>query len=209
MGPGISLATARRFGRAGFDIAMIARRKSYLDKLTEELDKEGYAAHGFEGDAADFDSLRQAFTQIKKQLGHTSLLLYNVSVYREAVPTQLDPETAMQDFRANVGGALVAVQEVAGNMREQKAGTILITGGGTAVDPFPLVASLGIGKAGIRNLSMNLAAELEPHGIHVATVTVCGMVAPETRYAPELIAEEFWKLYRQPQGEFQHEVIYR
>ena len=207
MGPGISYSLAKKFGSQGCTIAIVSRNENRLKKFQEDLRNQNIDCHYSVADAADFESLISTFEKIDQKLGKTDILIYNVSVFREANPTELDAETCVQDFRANVGGALVSVQQVAPYMKANKKGKILITGGGQGIDPHPPFSSLAIGKAAIRNLAMSLAGELESFGIHVATVTVCGMVAPDTRFAPNIIAEEFWKLYKQPSGMYQKEVI--
>ena len=208
MGSGISLSVAKRFAKEGYKITMIGRREFYLEKLKNQLAEEGVEAYYFIADVSDFEKLKTTFDQIKKEQGDTEVLVYNVSVFREATPTQLDAETCVKDFRANVAAALVAVQQVVQEMKNKKRGTILITGGGQALEPYPAYSSLAIGKAGIRNLSYSLHGELKPFGIHVATITINGMVAPNTQFAPDLICEEFWRLHQQPESEFEREVIF-
>jgi hypothetical protein len=66
-----------------------------------------------------------------------------------------------------------------------------------------------MGKASLRNLCFSLAAELEPAGIHVATVTVAGFVEPGTYFDPDLIVEKYWELHSQPVGMWEREIIYR
>lgn len=96
-------------------------------------------------------------------------------------------------------------------MRQRGQGSILMTGGGLALDPTPMpeYAGLAAGKAALRNLAYSLAAELGPVGIHVATVTVAGIVRRGTHHNPDDIAEAFWALHRQPAGAWETEVIYR
>ena len=86
-------------------------------------------------------------------------------------------------------------------------GTIVITGG--MPEPDPAFTSLSLGKAGVRALTTLLASEYGPAGIHVATVTVGGAVAPGGRYDPDTIAEHYWRLHTQPPQAWEHEVIAR
>ena len=72
---------------------------------------------------------------------------------------------------------------------------------------MPAYTTLGIGKAGLRNLCFSLYQELKSKGIHAATVTIKGFVKPGTKWDPDAIAEEFWKLYLQKPGEFEREII--
>ena len=75
-------------------------------------------------------------------------------------------------------------------------------------EPIPEVTSLSLGKAGVRALTELLARAYEPAGVHVATVTVAGAVAPGTAFDPDDIAEEYWRLHTQPAGSWEREVLY-
>jgi len=84
-------------------------------------------------------------------------------------------------------------------MKARRSGTILFTGGGLALDPWPQMSSLAIGKAGIRNLAWSLHKDLKPHGVRVATVTVAGVAQPGAGpLDPAAIAEVFFALHQQP-----------
>ena len=73
---------------------------------------------------------------------------------------------------------------------------------------MPEVTSLSLGKAGVRALAALLARAYEPAGVHVATVTVAGAVAPGSAFDPDEIAEEYWRLHAQPAGAWEREVLY-
>ncbi|MFE4174025.1 SDR family NAD(P)-dependent oxidoreductase [Streptomyces sp. NPDC056909] len=49
-GSGLGVSLARRFGREGFRVALVARRKDRLDALVEQLAGEGIEAAAFPGD---------------------------------------------------------------------------------------------------------------------------------------------------------------
>jgi NAD(P)-dependent dehydrogenase (short-subunit alcohol dehydrogenase family) len=208
-GPGLSQAIASRFGREGYSIALIARRSETLAGYTQELAAEGIEAKGFVGDAGDNGSLVNAFAQIRQSLGHPGVLIYNAAALKTGGPLQLSAEDLVQDFRVNVAGALTAVQQVVIPMQSRKQGTILLTGGGLGLDPYPDYLSLSLGKAAIRNLALSLAKSFEPDGIHVATVTICGFIQPGTHFAPDLLAQEYWALHAQAPGSWQREEIYQ
>ncbi len=208
VGPGIGLAVARRFAREGMDIALIARSGERLEAYREALAPLGTAVQTCTGDAADPHELAKAFQDIRERLGSPEVLVYNASVLKEAPPSRLSPEGFLREFRTNCAGALVCAGEVLPEMRRRGQGTIMVTGGGLALKPhFPL-ASLSIGKAAVRTLALMLAEELEPEGIHVATVTVAGFVQPGTRLDPDTIAEAYWRLHKEPRGGWTREVLF-
>jgi hypothetical protein len=60
----------------------------------------------------------------------------------------------------------------------------------------------------VRALAVLLDTQFGPSGIHVATVTVAGTVAPHTAFDPDAIADEYWRLHAQPAGRWERVVVY-
>jgi len=209
LGPGIGMALAHRFGCEGYSLSLMARRPETLNAACTELAAKGITAKSYPADAGKVEPLRQAIAAAIAAGGTPDLLIYNAAAVTPKPASLLEPEQLLRDFSTGVAGAMVAAQAVLPAMRAARKGSILFTGGGFAFEPMPNLASLGIEKAAIRNLAFALAKELAPEGIHAGTVTVGGMVKPGTPFAPELIAEEFWKLHNQPAGTFEREIVYR
>jgi NAD(P)-dependent dehydrogenase (short-subunit alcohol dehydrogenase family) len=200
-GPGIGAAVARRFVAGGFEVLGLAR---------DPARHAGLAGSGITLAAADAgrpESLAAALPAA------TGVLVYNAYRMTPAVygPSALTPAELMEDFAVNVAGAMAAAQAVLPGMRRDGRGTILFTGGGLAFDPTGWLpaASLAIGKAGLRSLAASLHAELAPQGIHAATVTIAGAVAPGTAFDPERIAEAYWSLHDEPRGAFRAEHVFK
>lgn len=210
-GPGVSLAVARRFHREGFRLALVARNARKVDGYAADLQTDATLpeVRGYAADVSEPASLRAVFDAIHAAQGPTDALVYNPSVFHETMASALDFNTLVDDFKICCAGLLPAVQAVLPSMRRRGAGTILVTGGGTALEPYPLYASLSVGKAAVRNLTLSLHEELRPAGIHVATVTIAGAVAAGGRFDPGAIAEAYWELYRQPADQRTREVIFR
>lgn len=207
-GMGLDLALARRFARENFHITLLARRAETLNEQVDLLRQAGAAADGFSADAADPQSLINAFAQLHAQLGVPQVLIYNAAVIQSTIPSELSQDRLHHDFQVNVASALLSAQQVIPHMKNQQRGTLLITGGGLALSPVSEYAALALGKAALRNLCYTLGAELAPAGIHVATVTVCGYISPGTHFDPDRIAEAFWNLHAQTPGTWEREIIY-
>ena len=146
---------------------------------------------------------------IASESGDIEVLVYNAAGVRYKPLAELGAEEFNADLRVSVGGALAAAQAVLPAMRSNGRGTLLFTGGGFAFEPMPVLASLGVGKAGIRNLAYSLFADLKESGIHAATVTICGVVKPGTPFDPERIAEAYWSLHAQPKAGFEREFLFK
>jgi NADP-dependent 3-hydroxy acid dehydrogenase YdfG len=199
-GPGISAATARRFGAAGYAVGLIGRRQGALAGLGEELRQSVSSVEWAGADAADPRSLGVAVTALVEHLGPVDVLLYNVSVGRQAAVPDLAPEDLLGDLAAGAVGLQTAVRAALPGMRERGSGTVLVTGSGAADRPIPSMASLGVQKAALRALAEVQARALAPEGIHVATVTVRGLVGEDRPIPPDRVAALYADLVAETAG---------
>lgn len=208
MGGKNGLALARKFGKNGFVVAMLARNKDQLEYYQQQLTSEQIESYYYLTDAADPDSIRASLRYVQGSLGDIDVLIYNVAAIGQTLLSETSPKKLLQDFQVNVVGAVVAAQEVLPSMEARKEGKIFFTGGGLALNPHYQYGSLGIGKAGIRSAAYSLHQEVRAKGIHVATVTIQGFIqADDEKYNPDAIAEQFWALYEQRE-DFDAEIQY-
>lgn len=203
------MGVAKVFGKEGYTLALLARNPTKLETNSQELRQAGYSVHTIVADAGDRDSLINAFTQIRTELSDPEVLIYNAAAFTPGKPSSISFEQLIADFQVNVAGALVAAQQVTPAMKVNRRGTILLTGGGLALNPFAAASSLAIGKAGIRSLAFSLAQELAGTGIRVGTVTICGTVKPGTHFDPDVIAQSYIALHKQLPDTPEIEVIYK
>jgi short-subunit dehydrogenase len=195
-GNGISKSVAEKFGKENFSVCLLSRRKEKLEKLTAELVEKGIDAHFFVADAGDSETMKDAFDQIWEKFDFVDVLHYNAAKLKQVNIINETSDSLTRDFKLNVGGVMTALKLVLPDMEKKTSGTILLTGGGFALQPDPLYGSLAIGKAGLRNLAQSLNTALSSKNIFVGTVTVCGFVSENSeQHSPTIIAERFWQLY--------------
>ena len=199
-GPGISAATARRLGRDGYAVGLIGRRQGALAQLGADLRQSVRHVEWAGADAGDPRSLGVAVAALVEKLGPVDVLLYNVSIGREAAVPDLAPEDLLADLAAGAVGLQTAVRAALPGMRERGSGTVLVTGGGSADRPIPSMASLGVQKAALRALAEVQARALAAEGIHVATVTVRGLVGEEKQISPDRVAALYAELVAETAG---------
>jgi NADP-dependent 3-hydroxy acid dehydrogenase YdfG len=193
-GPRLGEAVARRFGRDGYDVALIARDEQRLADLGGQLKADGITAGWTTADIGDAAELSAAIGRFVDYTGRVDVLLHNVSVWRDASTLELAPADLLADLSIGAASLLTAAQAVVPSMRAAGRGTILATGSGVADRPSPGRASLGTQKAALRALVQALDADLRPEHIHCATVTVRGPIKDGTDLAPERIADVFAEL---------------
>ena len=237
VGQGLGLALARRFAQgdgvgAGMRVAALARGAANVRRCQDELRAEGLDVTGIVADAGDPAAMDAAFARIDAELGACSVLVYNAAIIEPArfVTTSSaayiggDPGTksawrahgvpadfAYLDacFRTNVAGALHAAQLALPGMRARGAGTILLTGGVLAFDPWLEWGVTALGKAALRSLGLSLDRELRGENIHVCTVAIHGTMEEGTPYTQPKVAEAYWKLHKQAPADWEPELHFR
>src|SRR5688500_17227837 len=187
-GPGIAAATVRRLAGQGDAVGLIARRDETLAELAHDLRGCGLVGRA-PAEAGDPASLTAAVELFVESFGPVDVLLYNVSVGRQVGVPDLTPEDLLADLAAGAVGLQTAVRAVLPGMRERGSGTVLVTGSGSADRPMTSMATLGVQKAALRALAQVQAQALAPEGVHVATVTIRGLVGGDRQITPEQIGE--------------------
>ncbi len=194
-GPGIGLETARRFGRAGFEVVLASRQPEKLRPQIDGLRGEGIAVASDSIDLADGPAVTRF---VERLAGTLDVLLYNAAVMRFG-PTldQVAPETLDGDLQVDLASALRAIKAVQPGLAARGGGSILLTGGSIVDNPSPVALTMSAGKAGLRAAAQALFEPFRAQNIHIAVLTVGARVVPESREAGE-IAQAFWEMHSAP-----------
>lgn len=206
-GPGISGSLARRLAAEGYAVGLLGISADVLDPLARELAVYGATALWRAADLTDTGAARDAVTELAVELGAVDHLHFNPSAYRERSPLELTPAELAEDVALGVGALLTALQAARPQLRT--GARITATGSVAADRPTPSVASLGVQKAGLRNLVRSIDAHLSPEDIRAVSVTVVGVLAPrdpESPFHPDQVAEALLAAARQPTDSWQSEL---
>jgi len=200
-GPGIGRAVAARFAKEGFSVAVIARSSATVEAVAGSLPGRAVA---LTADVADEAGLRAALDLAAAELGPPTVVVHNAAIIRADAVGELSAAALLDTLAVNVASVLTAAAHTLPGMADHGRGTFVVTGG--MPEPVPGYVSLSIGKAAVRTAVELLDATYGPAGVHVASVTVGGAVAPGTAYDPDDIAEHYWALHTQPRAEWVREV---
>lgn len=206
-GPGMGLALARAFGAAGFDLDLVLRPGDDPGPYRAALEGLPGACGLHPCDAGHLPFLETLLADLQGDGRPVEVLVYNASRATPGPPGALSPRDLLADLGVSVAGALCAVRAVLPGMRARGRGTVLLTGGGSALHPRAAEASLGLGKGALRTLALLLAEELEPEGIHAATVTLDGFVKAGTPLDPDRVARRYLDLHAEPRGTWRRELV--
>ena len=204
-GPGVGGAVARRFAQAGYDVGLLGRDAA-LDALVPDLEQQGAAVRAAAVDLTDTAAATEAVRSIGAGWGRIDVLHVNPSAYREKDPLSLSVPELLEDVALGVGVLLTAAQAARPFM--SSGARISVTGSMAADRPWHGAASLGVQKAGVRNLVHSLDATLAPDGIRAVSVTVRGTLARDGAFAPDRVAEAIFAAVTASADQWRSEVPY-
>jgi NADP-dependent 3-hydroxy acid dehydrogenase YdfG len=195
-GPGLGLSIARKFGKNGFQVALIARNLNKLNQLVEELVGEGIEASAFEADILNREHISAAIAAVRSKYGDIDVVEYSPTPGIESLASTLEvtEENVLYQFQFNVLGAVSVVREVLPDMLKKKEGALLFTTGGSAIYPFPMMTNVGIAMAGLRNYIMNLHSELKDKGIFAGHISI-GVWMQQGSGVQDKIADMWYDMY--------------
>lgn len=205
-GPGLGLSVARRFGREGYAAALAGRSADEMQPLVDTLGAEGITGFGLGVDLTDEVAVRAAVADVGDQHGRIDVLHFNPSAYREKDPLHLTVAELFADLALGVAPLLPAVQAARPFLRP--GARILVTGSAAADRPWEGAASLGVQKAGVRNLVTSLDATLKPDSIRAVCVQINGVLAQEGPFAPPAVSEALYAATVRPDDEWTAQVGY-
>jgi short-subunit dehydrogenase len=193
-GPGLGMAVARRFASGGYRVTLVARGTDGLRALADGLADTGARIDTIVADASDPDALGARMAELYGEEGAPGLIVYNAVMGAPDTLLESSVEHLRTAYTVDVISAIVLTQVAAPAMRAAGSGTILVTGGGFADYPIPVLATVSLGKAALRSAATMLGADLEADGIRVATLTIMGQIVAGTPFDPEKIAERYWEV---------------
>lgn len=205
-GPGLGLATARRFGTAGHSVALISRNADHLNDLTTDLGRDGITARGFTADALDPASLTRALREAVEALGPVEILQYSPAPRADFMKPVLDTSAADLDdpLALSLKGSLTCVDAVLPGMRALGRGTLLFVNGGSAVRPHPERAGTSIAFAAESAYARMLHNALAPENIHAAQLIIPGAIHRDAELSsPEVLAQRLYAIHTERTG-FRH-----
>ena len=209
-GPGISSAVAKRFGREGFQVALLARNEERLADGAASLEAGGIRAAAFPADLSRETDIEQAFQAVRTKLGDIAVLHWNAYATGAGDLLAVDAAATRAIFDVPVVGLLAAVKAALPDLERAKDGALLVTNGGFGLnDPVIDERAVAFGAMGLavanaakRKLVGLLAQKLKPRGVYVGEVMVLGSVKGSSwdngtaTLEAATVADAFYDLYR-------------
>lgn len=207
-GPGISTAVAERFGREGFQVALVARNQARLDEGVKALAGKGIKAQAFSADLSDPSQARGVVAKVRAAMGPITVLQW--TAYGSAAGDLLVADDAAVRSALDIATTclLAALREALPDLKVTKDGALLVTNGGLGYfdQKIDMLAaqwgSMGLAMANAaKHKLVGLLSEKLRNQVYVGEVVVLGLVKGtafdrgNAVIEPSAVGEKFWELY--------------
>jgi len=217
VGPGLGIALATRFARAGYRVAMLARSRDRLEAMAARAPDRLVA---MACDLTDPAQVSATVEETERRLGPLVCAVFNAGAFRPGSILDIAPSDFEHCWRVGAFSGFLIGQSAARRMVARGSGTILFTGATASLRGGANFANLASPKFALRALAQSMARELGPRGIHVAHVIIDGQIGgtatsddrsrlPDSRLEPDGIAEVYLDLHRQHRSAWSQEIDLR
>ena len=202
---GIGAATARRFGREGAHVVLLARNAERLERVAKDVREAGGTATAFTVDLQDRTATLDAAARISADIGTPDILVNNAGAGRWRPLVDTSPDEAAEMMAVPYLAAFTLTRAFAPAMIARGSGGIAFVASPASYLAWPNASAYVAARRALAGFAEGVQTELKPAGIAV-TIVVLGTVetpyfehnpgslenVPEfdSRLAPALTADE-------------------
>jgi len=160
-GRGIGAATARKFKDAGYRVTVMARTRSEIETLADEI-----GAYAVRVDVGDPASVEAAFMAA----GPVDVLVNNAGLVRSSRVVKTDVRVWEEHLKVNLTGAFLCALKVLPGMISRERGRIINVSSVAGLKGYQYLAAYCASKHGLIGFTRALAAEVGDKGVNVNAV---------------------------------------
>ncbi len=176
---GVGRATARRFARGGYDVALLARGQAGLDAAAREVRACGQRALPIAVDVSVWDDVDAAATRVEHELGPIDVWVNNAMTTVFGAVADVSAAEIKRATEVTYLGQVHGVLAALARMRPRDRGRIVNVGSALAFVGIPLQAAYCGAKFAVRGFTESVRAELLHEGSNV-TVSQVHLPAVDT-----------------------------
>jgi NAD(P)-dependent dehydrogenase (short-subunit alcohol dehydrogenase family) len=165
---GIGAATAKALGVAGASVVLAGRDADRLRAAGEAVEAAGGKAHVVQAELTDISAAEGIVAQAVEAFGRVYGIVHSASVFDPRPLEDTTPESAEEQWLANVAAPLFMTRAALPHLAEQSS--IVFIASTTGSVGFPGCSAYSATKGAVIALGRALAVELAPKGVRVNTV---------------------------------------
>ncbi len=177
---GIGRAVARALADEGVRVAVAGRDAAAL--ATVDLGPGRPPPLAIPLDVRDPDAWDRTVARVAGELGGLDFLVHNAGIVDPGALAEIPAERTAALLETNLLGPMLGTRAALPALQARRGAVVHLASLGGIV-PMPFEASYAASKAGLRQLSFSLRAELAPSGVAVSVVT------PDSVDTPQILQE--------------------
>lgn len=167
---GIGEATARCLAKAGFSVAVAARRADLLDDVVTNITSQGGKALSVPTDLSDAEQTSALVRTVLVAYGRVDVLVNNAGYGLPYALEQMERRTLQHMFEVNLLSGMQLIAELTPTMREQGGGRVINISSLARYIGAPLAAAYAATKGGMEALTACMRLELAPWNIKLSII---------------------------------------
>lgn len=191
---GIGRYLALGLAAAGYDVALLGRRREALDEVADECGSSGGKAVVAVADVVDRAQVGSAVAEIEDALGGIDLLVNNAGVIEpdDRPFAEADVEQTWHVVEVNVRGPILMTHAVLPGMLNRGSGRIVNLNSGAGHKAMTAYTGYAVGKGALARLTTQIDAQYRDRGIAVFDVAPGHIETEMTRGMPMHAGRTDW-----------------
>ena len=194
---GIGKAVAEKFAQEGWKVAISARRKEILDKISDNQN-----IFSFPLDVTDEKNCKSTFEEINQKLNGLDICFFCSGTYDPKKEKEINIEQNKFVMNVNYFGTLNCIKTVEKYFKNKKNGHISIVSSIAGYRGLPNSSGYGPSKAALTNLAESIYFDFKKFNVRVSLVSPGFIKTPLTDKndfdmpflrSPEFAAEKIYK----------------
>ena len=169
-GRGIGKAIAVTYAKEGADVVAVARTRSEIEKVADEINSMGRRAVAIPTDVSQKKQVQAMLQQTLDEFGTVDILVNNAGVAIHNYLMDIHEEDWDLTMAVNLKGVFLCTQAVFPIMLEKRSGHIINISSGAGKRGSPSYGSYCASKFGVMGFTEAIAAEGRPHNIKVCVI---------------------------------------
>ena len=163
---GIGKALAEKFAAEGWKVAVSARRKEILNKMSEHENIFSYPL-----DVTNQDQIKNSFEKIIEDFNGLNLCVFSSGTYDPKLEQEINVVQNKFVMETNFFGVLYCIKTVENYFKNKKDGHISIVSSIAAYRGLPNSSGYGPSKAALTNLTESLYFDFKKFNVRISLVS--------------------------------------
>ena len=161
---------ARAFGKAGCKVAVMDSRLEKAETVANQIKEAGGEAIALEHEALSKESFEKSLDKITESYGQCDILINGAGINAPTPLFEISESEWDEIMGVHLKGTLFGCQVFGKHMVNRGSGSILNLSSASSGPPLSKAFTYSVAKAGIKNLTQNIAREWGTTGVRVNSI---------------------------------------